>query len=223
MPAESLAAEVAEPGDQLGQRLSERRRALGLTLQEVALGAGLSVGFISQVERGITGLRLSSLAAIARVLDADISHFLSQPLPEGPMTRHDKRLTYAVGNAEPMYERLSATFAGSTLSSLVIHEPPGFPAIRMSHEGEEILYVLDGALTVDLGGEIIVLEAGDSLHHSGSVPHNWWNHTDRTTTMLWVGTFDVFGGRPASGQTEKGKATIRNRRVGSAVRKAKKP
>lgn len=212
----SPAAELG--GEMLGPRLRERRQALGLTLKEVAVGAGLSVGFISQIERGITGPSLSSLLAVSRVLDVDISFFLEQPQVDGPSTRHDQRLTYAVGNAARTYERLSATFPGNVLSSLVIHEPPGTNDIRMSHEGEEILYVLDGALTVDVGGQQTVLQAHDSIHFPGMVPHTWWNHGDSPATLLWVGTFDVFGGRPAAGQTATGMTT-----AGRNTRKSSKP
>lgn len=45
----------------LGSSLRERRRKLGLPLKEVADGAGLSVGFISQIERDLTAPSLSSL------------------------------------------------------------------------------------------------------------------------------------------------------------------
>ena len=55
-----------ESGVPLGQRLRERRRELRLTLKEVADGAGLSVGFISLVERGLTAPSISSTSALAR-------------------------------------------------------------------------------------------------------------------------------------------------------------
>lgn len=209
-------AKRKEGDDALGPRIRDRRHALGLTLNEVALASGLSVGFISQVERGITGPSLSSLLAISRALEVDISYFLSPPAPDGPATHHDQRVAYGVGNAQRRYERLSATFSGSSLSGLIIHEPPGRNDIRMAHEGEEMLYVLDGDLTVDLGGNHVILQPQDSIHFAGSTPHTWWNHTDRVTTMLWVGTFDVFGGRPAEGQAETSMTKIRSRRTRAA-------
>jgi predicted transcriptional regulator len=47
----------------LGDRLRQRRRDLKLTLQEVADRAGLSVGFISQIERGITTPSMSAISS----------------------------------------------------------------------------------------------------------------------------------------------------------------
>ena len=183
----------------LGVRLRERRRQLGLTLKEVAVGAGLSVGFISQIERGITAPSLSSLVSVARVLNMDVGAFLSQPRAEGGITRHDERPVYAVSPNSLTYERISASFPGNVLRSVIIHEPPGHRSEPIAHEGEEMFYVLDGAVTVEVAGERNVLEAGDSLHFPSTRIHSSWNHTDRPSTILWIGTMDVFGDAPPDG------------------------
>ena len=57
----------------LGQRLRRYRRASGKTLVQVAKEAGLSAGFLSQAERDITGLSLSSLANIAQAVGVAVS------------------------------------------------------------------------------------------------------------------------------------------------------
>lgn len=117
--------EVAENGlEPLGDRLRARRQEMRLTLKEVALGAGLSVGFISQIERGITSPSLSSLVSVARVLRMEVGEFLSQPRPQGPITRHHQRHVYAVSPNSLAYERISSSFDGSVLRSVIIHEPP---------------------------------------------------------------------------------------------------
>jgi quercetin dioxygenase-like cupin family protein len=164
-----------------------------MTLREVAEGAGLSVGFISQIERGIASPSLSSLVAVAQVLGTDVGEFLSRPESGAPLTRHDQRPTFAVSENSVTYERLSTSFPGNVLRSVIIHEPPGHRGEPIAHEGEEIIYVLAGALTVEIEGERSVLEANDSVHFQSSRVHSTWNHTDRAATVLWVGTMDVFG------------------------------
>lgn len=188
-----------EEASPLGVRLRERRRQLGLTLKEVAVGAGLSVGFISQIERGITAPSLSSLVSVARVLNMDVGAVLSQPRAEGGITRHDERPVYAVSPGSLTYERISASFPGNVLRSVLIHEPPGHRSEPIAHEGEEMFYVLDGAVTIEVAGERNVLEAGDSLHFPSTRIHSSWNHTDRPSTILWIGTMDVFGDKPPDG------------------------
>lgn len=208
----------ADAASSLGTRLRLRRQDLGLTLKEVADGAGLSVGFISQIERDITIPSLTSLINVCRVLDARVGDFLTQPGGE-PVTRHDQRPIYALGSNAITYERVSASFPGNVLRSVIIHEPPGFRSEPMAHEGEEIFFILDGALTVEIDGERTILEAGDSIHFPSTRTHVTWNHTDGPTTVLHTCTMDVFGEGVPTGRAETSMAVRRNSGLKSAPRK----
>lgn len=179
----------------LGERLRERRQALGLTLKQVADGASLSVGFISQIERGITTPSLSSLVNVSRVLGQQVSSFLSLPAGTASLTRLDQRPHYAVGSSALVYERISAAFPGYQLTTVIIHQPPGYRSELIAHDGEELFYMLSGAMTVEVEGEVFVLEAGDSLHFSSQKVHTTWNHTDAEAVLLHTCTMDVFGDR----------------------------
>lgn len=177
-----------------GERLRARRRDLGLTLKDVADGAGLSVGFISQIERGIATPSLSSLASVSRVLKVHVSEFLTQPkVTSSPTTKHDQRAHFAIGGNSLVYERLSASFPGNVLRTLIVHEPPGYRSEPISHDGEEIFYVLEGGITVEVGAQEYVLDAGDSIHFPSTTVHSSWNHTERPSTILHTCTMDVFG------------------------------
>jgi transcriptional regulator with XRE-family HTH domain len=210
--------EAEAAGEPLGTRLRTRRQHLDLTLKEVADRAGLSVGFISQIERGITTPSLSSLVSVAKVLGAHVSDFLSQPKVTVPMTRHAERPHYAIGVGSFTYERLSSSFPGNVLRSVIIHEPPGYRSEPIAHEGEEIFFVLDGALTVEVDEERVVLEEGDSIHFQSTRVHSTWNHTIRPATILHTCTMDVFGDEPVAG-AEKSMAVRRN----SGLRSTPKP
>ena len=179
----------------LGERLRERRQALGLTLKQVADDASLSVGFISQIERGITTPSLSSLVNVSRVLGQHVSSFLSLPPGTASLTRLDQRPHYAVGSSALVYERISAAFPGYQLTTVIIHQPPGYRSELIAHDGEELFYMLAGAMTVEVEGEIFVLEAGDSLHFSSQRVHTTWNHGDVEAVLLHTCTMDVFGDR----------------------------
>jgi transcriptional regulator with XRE-family HTH domain len=189
----SDAARVSEQGESLGQNLRARRRELKLTLQMVADRAGLTAGFISQIERDITTPSLSSLVSVARVLDTHVSDFLAQPAGDNAVTRHNERPVYSVGNDIMSYERISSNFAGNALRSVIVHEPPGRKKEPIRHDGEEIIFVLDGAVTAEIEGAQTILETGDSVHIQSTKTHCTWNHTDRTATILWAGTMDIFG------------------------------
>ena len=58
-------------------------------------------------------------------------------------------------------------------------------------EQGDMLFVLEGSLTVEVDEERSVLQRGDSIHFPSSKVHSTWNHSDTPATILWVGTMDV--------------------------------
>lgn len=181
---------------ELGASLRLRRKELGLTLQAVADAAGLTAGFISQVERGLTAPSLASLVSVSEVLKAPLGAFLEQPRHESATTHEASRAAYSVAGAEVSYERLSTTFENSQLHSVIVHEPPGFRSEPISHRGEEMFYIIDGEITVEIEGEIEILRKGDSMHFDSTRVHSTWNHGTATASVLWCGTMDIFGDAP---------------------------
>ena len=91
-----------------------------------------------------------------------------------------------------LYERLGADFPGNQLSSFLMTVPPGYRSETVAHEGEEILFILEGSITQRLDGEEMVMNAGDSLHFRGNRPPSWSNHTDKPARLLWTGTLALF-------------------------------
>ncbi len=181
---------------ELGSALRLRRKKRKLTMQQVADQAGLSVGFISQVERGLTAPSLASLVSLAEVLETGIDSFLPKS-PARQTTHKTERQAYSVAGASVFYERLSSTFKDSSLHSVIAHEPPGHRAEPISHRGEEMFYIIEGEITVEIEGEAEVLCKGDSIHFDSRRVHSTWNHTDATASLLWCGTMDIFGDAPA--------------------------
>ena len=188
-----VSPELSNASPTLGQRLRDRRKALGLTLAEVASGSGLTEGFISLVERDLATPSIASISGIAAVLGATMGEFLDEPPRPEMLTRRDGRQVYAVATGGLRYERLSNAFDGSHLRSVIIHEPPGHRSEPVSHPGEELIYVLSGALTVEIEGATTRLATGDSIHFSSQRIHATWNPGLEAAVLLWCGTMDIFG------------------------------
>lgn len=176
----------------VGALIRARRRQQRMTLQALGGAANLSVGYLSQVERDHATPSLATLVQIANALDVSVDYFISTPNPADALTRSGERRRFSVDGSSVVYERLGAEFPGNILSSFILTVPPGYNSETVSHEGEEILYVLEGAITQKLDDEEMVIEAGDSLHFRGNRPHSWSNHTDRTARLLWTGTLTLF-------------------------------
>ena len=63
---------------QLGHRIKVRRVDCRLKQEELADRIGMNQGQLSQVERGLLGLSVSQLVAIARALDCGVSDLLEE-------------------------------------------------------------------------------------------------------------------------------------------------
>lgn len=175
----------------LGSLIRRRRKQLELTLQALCDDAGLSVGYLSQVERGHATPSLGTLAQIARGLDVELEYFIAKPKPARSLSRDGARPQFSLDGSSMVYEAVGAEFPGAELSSYILRVPPGYASETVSHEGEEIIFLLEGQITQMLDGQSFVLQQGDSLHYSGSTPHAWSNTSDTTARILWTGTLAV--------------------------------
>ncbi|MCX5568452.1 MULTISPECIES: helix-turn-helix domain-containing protein [Kaistia] len=180
----------------VGLKIRDARKQRRLTLQRVAEATGLSIGFLSQVERDITTPSLSSLVTIAKALDLPVSSFLHQPDIPNAVSRRDGRVTYGINPAWISYERLSTTFPGQMLNAVKMNVPPRYLSETTSHEGEEIVYVLAGTIRYVIDEVIYELHAGDTLHFSAHRPHRVQNATDHVAEVLSVGTQQLFSDSP---------------------------
>lgn len=61
----------------IGSRIKATRKAAGKTQEWLAEQIDVSVGYISQIERGITKISLETLAEICSVLDGDMAYLVS--------------------------------------------------------------------------------------------------------------------------------------------------
>ena len=69
-----------------GPVIRQRRKALGMTLDDVAKATNLTIGFLSQVERGISSPSLSSFQRIAGALQTSLEQLIRVPEPYSSST-----------------------------------------------------------------------------------------------------------------------------------------
>ncbi len=146
----------------LGVGLRARRRALGKTLQQVADECGLTVGFISQIERGISVPSLASLCSVANALETSVDRFLLQaPMRQHSIVSHSgTRPADSVGGPERCYEFLERGFPEALLNAALTHVPPGYTSEIMTHAGEEFLYIVRGEMIYDVDDKTDHLKPG---------------------------------------------------------------
>lgn len=176
----------------VGSLIREQRRRMKLTLTQLGARAGVSAGYLSQVERENAVPSLATLGQIALALGLEIEHFVSVPKVTNAISRKHNRAKFQVGDSSVVYEKLAVEHPAHTLSSLILTIPPGYQSEVASHEGEEIIYMLEGQMEQTIVDARFVLGVGDSLHFRGGLPHSWSNPFDNPAKIIWTGTLTLF-------------------------------
>ncbi len=174
-----------------GQTIRARRLELGLTLQALAEKSGLSVAFISQVERNQASASMVSLMNLARALEVSVTTFMEIPMGEAPIRRRSDP-QYIEIESPVQYIQLSAGMKFQQMDALLMIIPPGHVFPIDQREGEDFLYVMKGELYTELGEIKETLRAGDSTHFNSRTPHTASNLTNEDVVLLYVGTPSVF-------------------------------
>jgi transcriptional regulator with XRE-family HTH domain len=171
----------------IGERIRNLRQLSNLTQEELAERAGLTKGFISQVERDLTSISLDSLIQILGALDEDISEFFRDSTGEEKIVyREDDR----VAIEKEKIQRFELLVPGSTNRRiepilLTLREGQVTPKER-PHEGEEFGYVLRGRVTLRFGKEVLKLKTGECFYLSAEKEH-WLQNTSSTEAIiLWI-------------------------------------
>jgi len=189
-------ARAAEPAMDLavGRRIRELRRARQLSLETVVARTDLSIGFVSQIERGLSSPSLRVLATLADVLGVGIAAlFGARPDDDGAsggvVTREEQRAELKLWRTGISKQLLSPAGAENRLNLFLVHmEPGGSTGDELyTHDGEEAGLVLDGEMTLTVDAETWSLKTGDSFRFASRRPHRFSNPADDTkAVVLWV-------------------------------------
>lgn len=198
---------------QIGERLRDRRRELGLSLRDLADRLGVSPSLISQIERERANPSVSTLYSIVNELDVSLDELLfsdrlqpersagttptvesqQQPLPMRPdarplplqraATRKHIRLASGV-----IWERLTTVSEPGVEFLYVIYEVGGASSPEdayQRHSGHEWGYVISGELQVTIGFDEHILEPGDAISIDSRIPHRLANIGDTPVHAIW--------------------------------------
>jgi quercetin dioxygenase-like cupin family protein len=119
-------------------------------------------------------------------LDVEVRYFFEDEVSSPCVVRlnQGKRLS---GTADAIVELLSADPSDKEIRPYrLVCQPGASRDWAPTHPGEELGFVLKGQLTVTVGEETFVLEAGDSIHYQTLQPHSWRNEGDKECIAVWA-------------------------------------
>lgn len=177
-------------GGVIGNHLRQLRLQRGLSLAQVAESAGISVGFLSALERSRMSASVGTLRKLARFYRTNILDFFEPAEASNRLVPADKRKVLEAGPGV----RMELLAWGNTVMEphLFRIAPKAGSGESYNHEGEEFLFVLRGELRISVDEEEYRLKAGDSFYFESSSPHQWRNPGRSETWILWVNTPPTF-------------------------------
>ncbi|WP_019892540.1 helix-turn-helix domain-containing protein [Allobaculum stercoricanis] len=183
----------------VGTRIKEIRNQQNITLKQLSESTNLSIGFLSQLERGLSNVAIDSLQKIANALQTPIQEILdTRQIDEedlSPLLRtYDRKIT--VVNPTLYSCVLSNSVHNLSFLPRECHlQPSGienFDIQTYSHEGYEWIYVLEGNLRVTIDREQIDLYPGDTITIDSTKLHNWQNCGSKTAKFITINTPNPF-------------------------------
>ena len=177
----------------VGNRIRHLRKARGRSLKEVALRAGLSVGFLSQIERGLSSVSIRVLARLADSLDAAIGDIFPGPdiveTAGPPFVARVADRRHMDFPAKGMSKELLTPFELSPRIDIYIMTlaPGGSSGDQpFTHQGEEAGVVLEGGIELVVDGRKAILGKGDSFRFSSTLPHEYRNAGSGEAKAFWI-------------------------------------
>jgi len=174
----------------IGTRLRQLRSKRKLSLADVAKAVGISVGFLSALERSQMSASVGTLRKLARFYKTNILDFFNPTEFNTRLVIPERRKVLEAGPGV----RMELLAWGNTVMEphLFLIAPNSGSGESYAHEGEEFLYVLRGELQISLENEEYRLKSGDSFYFESATPHRWRNPGRSETCVLWVNTPPTF-------------------------------
>lgn len=181
----------------VGEKIRSIRETKQLSLEDVVERTGLSLEQIDRIEKNIDIPSLAPLIKIARALGVRLGTFLDDQDEMGAVVCRKEDLqnnTISFSNnasnarTHMQYHSLSNSKADRSMEPFIIDiqttEDTSYEL--SSHEGEEFIYVMEGAIEIAYGKKNHVIEAGDSIYYDSIVPHHVHGFKGQAAKILAV-------------------------------------
>ena len=165
---------------EFGEKLRNLRKSRRLKLQELADGTGLSASFLSMVETGKSDITLAKLQRIVQFYGITIGFLIDGSPADHVVTRSSERRPLH-SPSEGVKTQLMVPDVNRQIEAVLMTLEPGADYEgTLSHEGEEVIFVVQGRLELILDGkEHYILNEGDTASYSSTRSHKFRNiHSD---------------------------------------------
>lgn len=179
----------------IGAQIHKLRKSRGWSLKELAHRAGLSMSFLSRVERNLSSLSIASLELIATALGISLKGILETDLDCGEsgtqkcsVFRRDEQWIFTIPNSSVSYRDLGIRMKEWPFEILLNQFQQHYAHPMVQHEGEEFGYVLDGEITLKVEDQSYVISEGDCYFIQPRTMHTYQTNGEHIIRVLMIST-----------------------------------
>ncbi|NKB58380.1 MAG: helix-turn-helix domain-containing protein [Alphaproteobacteria bacterium] len=180
---------------QIGPRLRKIRKRCGYTLEELASKTGLTKGYLSKIETSKKVPPIATLSRLSEAVGCEIAYFFQDH--EGAnrvedrisvVRAEERRLVVRGGSSFGYdYRSLAHGYSDKSMNPFVFTFPADVQGDTFfEHDGEELIFILGGAVEFEIAEKRLRLQTGDSVYFDSSLPHRGRSIGDENAQALVV-------------------------------------
>ena len=191
---ENLTGELSAPSNReveaIGARIRAIREEKGASLEELSKLTGFEVDFLAGIEKGEVQPQLGTMIKLSKALHSAFGRLVSGTGEKlYSITRKSERRAAARSTSKTgkkhlySYKSLAPDVKGRHMEALMVQLLTATEKDVSVHDGEEFVFVLDGTVLLEIGGERFELEPGDSAYYLSTAPHLIAAKMDKATIL----------------------------------------
>lgn len=185
-----MTAELKRVVSDIGPKIKTLRTDRGLSLQALGQRADVSAAAIHKIEQSGMVPTITTLLKLANALDRPIAYFVGEDTKDEPTLftpADEKRPIYTSHTGIELFG-VSGPYDQFSLAGALATVIPGASSGEKSlrHPGEELIYLLEGALEFVVDNKTYLLAPGDAIHFRAQQLHTWRNPGKAEAKALWM-------------------------------------
>lgn len=178
--------------EEISKIIKKIRLEKNVTLKNLSEKTDLSISFLSQVERGVSSLTITSLKKIADALDVSLKDLVSYEENNNFIYKKDNPIFLRLRDNYSSHQIVSGKFDGRKLEGVIFIVTPGTDVDAFAHSGEELHYVMQGKAIFYIDDKEYELEEGETIHFPSTLKHKIKNPGTDDLKILSVLTPTIF-------------------------------
>lgn len=171
---------------EIGKKIKNYRKQINLTLQEIADRTGLSLGYLSNLERGLTSPTFDNLCSICAAMSVSVVDLIANTMGYEVSIKKKERKPIYAKDYRTTYEYTSDQNMAMLGMCLTMHADYFGTEVSWGHDTDEFGVVTQGTMVFEIDGETYVLEPGDTIYIKAGIPHKWKKVGEEACVSYWT-------------------------------------